>query len=205
MITRPPGRAPPGSRRRRPRSPDRRECRRRFPGSSGSTRRAGRSRARRSRAACGSRRACRRSFLGRALREALEQHVPVADLELEDDVEVAPEPSQELVERLGLRSVARKAVENEARNGVAAIEPRLDQLDDGRVVDEIASVVDLLDPPSELGVELLDLADHVAGGDLRDAVGGRDELRLSSFAGPLRAEKQQVHATPPECQNDPPP
>src|SRR5262245_1732312 len=137
------------------------------------------------------------SLVGRALRQTLEQHLAVTDLELEDYVEVAAQPREERVERLGLRGVARKAVEDEAGDRVAAVEARLDQLDDGLVVDQVAPVVDLANPASELGVELLDLPDHVAGRDLRDPVGPRDELRLGSFAGPLWPEKKDVHPLPP--------
>jgi hypothetical protein len=115
----------------------------------GSARRAARSRGRRSRALADRvRRVVGASLLDGPLGDPLDQHLAVGDLKLEDDVEVAAEPGEELVERLGLGGVPREAVEDEARDRVAAVEPRLDQLDDRRVVDELAAVVDLLDAPA---------------------------------------------------------
>src|SRR3954470_297960 len=50
------------------------------------------------------------------LRDALHDHLAVPDLKLEDDVQAAPDLLQERIERLGLRQVAREAVEDEPRD-----------------------------------------------------------------------------------------
>ena len=124
------------------------------------------------------------AFLDRAPGDPLDQNLAVGDLKLEDDVEVTAETVKQLVERLRLGDVPREAVEDEPRDRVAAIEARLDQLDDRGVVDELAPVVDLLDAQPERRVQLLDLADHVAGRDLRDPVRLRDELGLGPLPDP---------------------
>ena len=128
-----------------------------------------------------------------ALEHPVEQLLPVGDLELEDDVELAAEPAQHPVERLRLRHRAREAVEHEPRHRVAAPEAVADEADHQLVRDEVAAVVDLLQLAAEIGRELLHLPDHVAGGDVRDPVRRRDPLRLGSLARALRAEEENVH------------
>ena len=128
-----------------------------------------------------------------ALEHPVDQLLPVADLELEDDVDRALELAQQHVERLSLRHRAREAVEDEARDRVAAREPVADQVDHQLVVDELAGVEHRLQLAAERRLELAHLAQHVAGRDVRDAVGGRDLLRLRPLATPLRSQDDDVH------------
>src|SRR6478672_6280842 len=101
-------------------------------------------------------------LLRRAAEQPLQEHRPVRDLEVEDDVELAAELAQEPVERLRLGHRAREAVEDEAADRVAAREPVADQADHQVVRGEVAAVVDHLQLPAEIGGQLLHLADHVA-------------------------------------------
>src|SRR6266542_3605041 len=118
--------------------------------------------------------------------------LPVGYVEVEDDVDRAAELLEEVVERFGLHHRAREAVEHEPRQGVAAVEPVSDQPDYQLVVDEVAPVVDLAQLGPELRRPLLHLADHVAGCDVRHAVGRRDLLRLRALPRPLRPQDESV-------------
>src|SRR5207253_282246 len=75
-----------------------------------------------------------------ATEQPLEENLAVGHLEVEDDVEVAPELTQQLVERLRLRHRPRETVQDEASHCVPAREPVPDELDHQLGVDEFASV-----------------------------------------------------------------
>ncbi len=107
------------------------------------------------------------------------------------------EVAQQIVERLSLRQRTREAVEHETRQRVAAVEPVGDQADHQIVGDKIAAVVDLFQLPSRRGRKLLHLADHVAGRDVWNPIGGRQAFRLRSLAGSLRSEKEDVQRRKP--------
>ena len=106
---------------------------------------------------------------------------------------VRPFSREHRVERLGLREVAREPVEHEARGGVRRDEPVADQRDGQVVGHELAGREDRLHPASQLRPVRDRGAEHVAGGDVRDAVVGRDPLRLRALAGALRAREREVH------------
>src|SRR5216684_6031534 len=66
----------------------------------------------------------------------------VRDLQREDDVELAADLPQHLVERLRLCIVARKAVEDEAVLRIVLLQTFADQLDHQIIGNEVAAVVD---------------------------------------------------------------
>src|SRR5438132_7850282 len=68
-----------------------------------------------------------------------------------------------------------------------------DHLDDVVVGNELAGVVDRLDPLAEFAAGSNRRTHHVAGGELNEAVGLREPLCLGSLAGAGRAEQDQVH------------
>ena len=96
------------------------------------------------------------------------------------------------VERLGLREVAREAVEDEPVARVVLREPLADHPDRELVRDEVAAGHDRVDLAAERR-RVVERAEHVARRDVRDPVLGRDPLRLRALARPLRAEEQEVH------------
>src|SRR6266851_4294016 len=100
---------------------------------------------------------------------------------------------QHRVERLRLRHIARKAVENEPVPAIRLDDAAVDHLDDDIVGDELAGIHDGLDAPSELGVGIGGGAQHVAGGELDDAVGLLDPLRLCALPRAWRPEQDDVH------------
>src|SRR5581483_956186 len=130
------------------------------------------------------RRVVRAVLLRGALHHPLDQGTPVGNLELEHDVQGAVELAEQLVERLRLRHRAGEPVEDESRQRVPPAEAVADHPDHQAVVDELTGVVDGLHLATDVRVELLHLPDHVAGGDVRDPVGLRDQLRLGPLAGP---------------------
>ena len=75
-----------------------------------------------------------------------------------------------VLHRLGLRDGAREAVEQEAVGAIGLRDALLDQADDDVVADQAASVHHLLGGQAERRAGLDRGAQHVAGGDLRDAV-----------------------------------
>ena len=97
------------------------------------------------------------------------------------------------VERLRLGEVPRKAVEDEATASVRLVQPLPDQLHRQIVRHELPRGKDRLDPPAELRPRIDRVAKHLPGGDVRDAVIGREPDGLGAFARPLRPEEQEVH------------
>jgi hypothetical protein len=123
------------------------------------------------------------SFLGAAAQQPLEGDV-VADLQEKHRVERLADLLEHGVERLGLRHGPRKAVEHVA---VLLREPPADELDHEVVRDEVTLGHDRRDLRPELGAFGDRRAEDVAGGDMRDVVGGGDPLRLRALARPLWA------------------
>ena len=119
----------------------------------------------------------------------------VVEVEEEDHVEPAADLAQHLVERLGLREVAREAVEDEPVERVVLGQPLADHPDRDLVGDEVAALHDRVDLAPERR-RVVERAEHVAGRDVRDLVLGRDALRLRSLPRPLRAEHEHVHRWP---------
>jgi hypothetical protein len=92
-----------------------------------------------------------RSLLGRAPEHPFAADL-VGELELEDDVEVAGDLAQHLLERFGLRHRAREAVEHEASRASTPGEPLADQRDHQVVGNKPSRVVDRLHLAAELRV-----------------------------------------------------
>ena len=102
-------------------------------------------------------------------------------------VEAAADPGQHRVERLGLGEVARKAVEDEAVDGVVLREPLADHRDRDLVGNELAARHDRLDArPSS--VESSRRAEHVAGRDVRDSLLAAIRFAWVPFPDPWRPE-----------------
>ena len=110
----------------------------------------------------------------------------------------AADPAEHRVERLGLREVAREAVEHEAARRRPAATRRSSIIaivsSSGTSSPALHDRADLL---AELGALGLRGAEHVTGRDVRDPVLRRDALRLRALAGPLRAEDEEVHRRKP--------
>ena len=118
--------------------------------------------------------------------------VVVAEIEEQDRVENAVDLREHRVERPRLRQVAREAVEDEALHGVVLGESLPDHLNRDVVGDELPARHDL----EHLAAERrrpVERAEHVARRDVRQAVVGRDPLRLRALAGALRPEQQEIH------------
>ena len=77
--------------------------------------------------------------------------------------------------------------------GVRLVEPRVDHPDHEVVGDEAAGVHDRLGLAAEVGAARHLVAEHVAGGDVRDAEAHRDPRRLRALAAPGRAEHHGDH------------
>src|SRR5581483_19417 len=116
----------------------------------------------------------------------------VRDLELEDQGQRTPEVGEERVQRLGLRQVAREAVEDVARPGVLAREPLADQLDRQVVGDQLAGRENRFHSYAQRATRRDSGAEEIAGRDMRERVLPRDPSSLCPLAGALRPEEQDV-------------
>ena len=94
--------------------------------------------------------------------------------------------------RLGLRNGAREAVEEEAARAIGGLDALLHEADDDLVGDELAAIHDLLGREPERRAGLDRGAQHVAGGDLRDAVALRDERGLGALARSGTAQEESI-------------
>ena len=113
----------------------------------------------------------------------------VGHVDLEHDVELDAGG----LHRVGLRDGAREAVEQEAVGAVGLGDALLDQADDDVVADQAAAVHHLLGRHAQRRAGLDGGAQHVAGGDLRDAVLLADHRGLRALAGAGRAQQDQSH------------
>ena len=95
--------------------------------------------------------------------------------------------------RVGLLDGARKAVEEIALGAIGLLHPLLDQRDHQLVGHQLAAIHVRLRLASELGAGADLGAQHVAGGDLRDAVTLGQKLRLGSLAGPGQSKQDESH------------
>ena len=98
-----------------------------------------------------------------------------------------------LLHRIGLGNGAGKAVEQVALGAVRLLQALGDQPDDDVVGHEAAGFHDLLRLQAERRAGLDGGAQHVAGGDLRDAEFFGDEAGLGTFAGTGRAQQNHTH------------
>ena len=116
------------------------------------------------------------------LQHAVEELLPVGHVEREHDAERTAHLLEHLVERLGLRKVARVAVENEARHGVAAREAICDERNRDLVRNEMARGEEGLHLLAEVGAARDRVAVEIAARNVRNAVRRRDLLRLGALA-----------------------
>src|SRR6266571_3121778 len=94
---------------------------------------------------------------------------------------------------LRLRNGARKAVEQIAARAVQVLQALLDEADDDVVGHELPGVHHFLSGDAERGAGLHRGAQHVSGGDLRNAELLPDERGLRALARARRPEKNQSH------------
>ena len=132
----------------------------------------------------------------RALERSLHADL-VGHVEEQDRVQAPADPAEHRVQRLGLREVAREAVEHEPALGVRLREALLDHRDRQFVGHEPAGGHDLADLLAELGALGLRGAEHVTRRDVRNPVLRSDALGLRALAGPLRAEDEEIHRRKP--------
>ena len=94
---------------------------------------------------------------------------------------------------LGLRNGARETVEHVAALAVGFLEAILDQADDDVVADQAAGIHDLLGFEAQRRAGLDGGAQHVAGGNLRNAEFLLDEVGLGALAGAGWPQQNQSH------------
>ena len=135
------------------------------------------------------------TLLLRAQREAGDALV-ARHAQLDDGVQLLAASREERVEVANLAEVARVAVEQEAAGGVglrqAVAHDRAGQL----VRDQVAGLDDRLDLPAEIGACRHRTAEHIAGGDRRDAERLRDADALGALAGALGPDDEQPGRAP---------
>jgi hypothetical protein len=95
---------------------------------------------------------------------------------------------EELRKRLGLRDVAREAVENEAVLRVGLRQALADHGKHGGVVDEPSGIHRRFRLPAELRRSGDGRSQQIAGRNLRDAVSLHQPLRLRALARPRRPQ-----------------
>ena len=122
-----------------------------------------------------------------ALDDGLEGHV---------DFQHVVEVDASFLHGLGLGNGAREAVEQETVGAVVLGDAFLHQVDDQVVADQTARVHDLLGFDAQRGAGLDGGAQHVARGNLRNAVLLADEGGLGALAGAGCAKKNQFHGGP---------
>jgi len=127
-----------------------------------------------------------------AARHALDDFL-IGDVDLDDVVDRHAGG----LHRFGLRNGAREAVEQIAVLAVRLLKARLHHADDDVVGDEAASIHDGLGLHAKLGAGLDLRTQHVAGGDLRNAVFFLDVIGLGAFAGARAAQQNQTHCVSP--------
>ena len=107
----------------------------------------------------------------------------VVDLQLHHRVERLPEGLEQVIERVRLGEVARKAIENEPLAGVRLLESLANHPEHQGVVHQAAAVHGLLGLPAKFGALGDRSPQQVPGGDLRDADTLHEALRLGALAG----------------------
>src|SRR6218665_3389276 len=128
-----------------------------------------------------------RAAAAHALEDGLEGHV---------DFEDVIEPDACGLQRIGLPNGAGKTVEQKALGAVRLRDALFDQIDDDVVTDQGPRVHHRLGLQAQWRAGLDGGAQHVAGGDLRDAVSLADEARLRALSGAGGAQQNQSHGNP---------
>ena len=98
--------------------------------------------------------------------------------------------------RIGLRDGAREAVEQKTVGAIGLRDAFLDQVDDEIVTDQTTRLHHRFRLQTQGCARFHRGAQHVAGGNLRDAVFLANERGLRSFAGTRGAQQNQSHHYP---------
>ncbi len=128
-----------------------------------------------------------RAAAAHALDDGVEGHV---------DFQHVVELDAGCLQGVGLWNGAREAVKEEALGAVRLGDAFLNQTDDDVVADQGARVHDGLGLQAQRRARFDRRAQHVAGGDLRDAVFLADERGLRALSGAGGAEQDQSHGSP---------
>ena len=127
-------------------------------------------------------------------------HVHAAAAHAIDDLAVRHVDLEHEVDRdagilhgIGLRNGAGEAVEHVTVLAIGLLEAILDQTDDDVVANQAAGIHDLLGLQAQRGAGLDGGAQHVAGGNLRNAEFFLDEVGLGALAGAGGAQQNQSH------------
>ena len=117
----------------------------------------------------------------------------IVDNEFEHDRERRAHLGEHVVEDLGLRDVAREAVEQEAVAGVVLVEPLLDHRDRHLVGYQVAGVHVPLGLVAQRGAVGHVRSEDVPGRDLGHRQVGSEELSLGALASAGRTHQDQSH------------
>src|SRR6266850_675726 len=120
-------------------------------------------------------------------------HRLVVDLEFDDRVDRGAASRQHPVEDFRLRDGAGKAVEDSALVTVRGIEPFADDADDDVVRDQMAEFHDRFALLPEPGAGFYGGAQHLPGGELRQAELLLQDFGLRAFARARRPKENEIH------------
>ena len=131
--------------------------------------------------------------LGRGALEDPSLELVVGDLEGDHPGHPVRAGGEHGVQRDRLGHGSRESIEEDALGGVGLVEAALDHADHQVVGHQPAGVHDRLGLTAERRVVSDLVAQHVPGGDMRDAEAHRHARRLGSLAAPGRPEHQRNH------------
>jgi hypothetical protein len=136
--------------------------------------------------------ACATLGAGEPARDPLDQRL-VVDRDLDDRVELEAALLEHAVQRFGLRHRARVAVEDEALRAVGLVDALGDDAVDDLVRDQLAALHHRLGLAPHIGAFGDRFTQHLAGRELRDAVGAPDPRGLCALPRAGRPQQDQSH------------
>src|SRR5690606_34823504 len=139
-------------------------------------------------------------FLG-AIDNTLYQFVSLG-LDLDDGIEGNALVGQHLVQGFRLGNGARETIEDEARLAIFGVEPLGDDAVDDGVGHEVAAIDNGLGLKAERRLGRNGGAQDIAGGELGNAIGLHQNLRLCTLARPRRSQQDQPHRRVPPPRRD---
>ena len=129
---------------------------------------------------------------GATTRNALHKQSRI-DLEEQHGIERLTDLCQHFLQALGLRDRAGKSVEDVATGGIALGKALTHHPEDGGVIDQLPSVHHRLGATPKIRAFTHVGTQQIPSRNLRDAVTFDQTLRLGTFAGTRRAEKNDTH------------
>ncbi|GAA4671176.1 hypothetical protein GCM10023347_26270 [Streptomyces chumphonensis] len=120
-------------------------------------------------------------------------HLVLGDLQVQHGVQRQADVGEDAVERLGLREVAREAVEQEAVRGVRLLHAVLGHADGDLVRHQLALAHEVLRAAAQLRA-LADVGtEEVTGGDVRNAEILGEQRGLRALARTRRPDEEDTH------------